>query len=329
MKTIVKIEIAILILLLLTVAGLALTDGNLLFDPVIAEHDPVPVPTESTAPTDTQTIPTIHMSFTPPVLSRTITAAKYFAYDIREEVYLVKKGDGAEKLYPASITKLLTAYVALQYLQPEDTLVVGDALSLVQEGSSIAGLAKGDRLTTAQLVAAMLLPSGNDAAQTVAVAAGRAMTGNDSLSCTDAVDVFVDEMNRQAKEIGMLNSHFVNPDGYHNDNHYTTMDDLVVLCQKVLANSMILNCTSQTQYTVELPGRTLEWKNSNHLLDETLETYLPNAIGLKTGYTGKAGNCLVSALFMEDRIWLIGVFGCPEQTEDRYLDTIAIYEALL
>ena len=68
---------------------------------------------------------------------------------------------------------------------------------------------------------------------------------------------------------------------------------------------------------------------TNLLLDSSAEVYLPNTIGLKTGYTGMAGSCLLSAFFMEDRIWLIGVFGCPAFTEDRYLDTIAIYNSLV
>ena len=80
--------------------------------------------------------------------------------------------------------------------------------------------------------------------------------------------------------------------------------------------------------SIELPGRTLELRNTNAFLYQDLGFYMPNAIGLKTGYTEQAGNCLVSAFFMEDRIWLIGVFGCPAYTQDRYIDTMAIYNSL-
>ena len=106
------------------------------------------------------------------------------------------------------------------------------------------------------------------------------------------------------------------------------MNDLVKLCKTVLTNQTILKYTSRLEETVELPDRTLEWENTNFLLDSESETYLPNTIGLKTGYTGKAGSCLVSAFFMEDRIWLIGVFGCPAYTPDRYIDTLAIYNSI-
>lgn len=338
MKSIMKtILILLLVALLIGGGSLILLSRNLIFPITIQEREPVPIPTDApveafadtpiVVPAETQ--PELPADTQPQPAMRTITATRYFAYDVRDGVYLAKLGDSSEKLYPASITKLLTAYLVLQYLRPEDTIVVGDALSMVAEDSSVAGLQAGDRLTTAQLLSAMMLPSGNDAAQAAAVAVGRMIAGDDSLSSGQAVTVFVEQMNAQAQAMGMTNSHFENPDGYHHDNHYTTMDDLVLLCQKVLAEPMLLACTSRAEETAVLSGRTLEWENTNLLVNSDAEVYLPNTIGLKTGYTGKAGSCLVSAFFMEDRLWLIGVFGCPAFTEDRYLDTVAIYESLL
>lgn len=329
MKLIVKIEIALLVLVVLVGAAMIfLSEGGLMLfqEPVIEVRQAPPIPTE--APTETvETVPVTTAPLDqaePPV----VTAARYFAYDMREDIFLAQQGDGDAKLYPASITKLLTCYVILQHMKPEAEVIVGDALELVQPDSSVADLKEGDKLTMEQLIAAMLLPSGNDAAQVAAVAAGRAIAEDENLSYTEAVEVFVAEMNRQAEAIGMTNSHFANPDGFHHDNHYTTMNDLVKLCKTVLTNQTILKYTSRLEETVELPDRTLEWENTNFLLDSESETYLPNTIGLKTGYTGKAGSCLVSAFFMEDRIWLIGVFGCPAYTPDRYIDTLAIYNSI-
>lgn len=329
MKTVIKIEIVLLVLLLLVGVGLTVAagGGNPFADPVLVQPQPVAVPTD---PVETTALPVEPV--TEPVPEQApiqVSATKYFAYDIRRDTYLTIQGSGSEKLYPASITKLLTAYVAAQYLQSTDMVQVGDALALVAQDSSVAGLKEGDQLSADQLIAAMMLPSGNDAAQTTAAAAGRVIAGDSSLSCEKAVEVFVEEMNRQAQALGMVNSHFANPDGYHDDNHYTTMDDLVILCKKVLAEPRVLACASRAEDKAELSGRTVEWKNTNHLLDSESDYYAPNAIGLKTGYTGKAGNCLVSAFFMEDRLWLIGVFGCPAFTEDRYRDTITIYNSLL
>lgn len=330
MKLIVKIEIALLVLVVLVGAGMIFLSvgGMQLFeDPVIAVREIPPIPTETPTEAAAETVPA---TTAPPDQAEPlqVTATRYFAYDLREDVFLAQQGDGDAKLYPASITKLLTCHVILRHVKPETEVIVGDALALVQYDSSVAGLVEGDKLTMEQLIAAMLLPSGNDAAQVAAVATGRAIAEDPELGYAEAVEVFVAEMNRQAQALGMTNSHFANPDGFHHDDHYTTMNDLVTLCKTVLTNQTILKYTSRLEETVELTDRTLEWENTNVLLDSEAETYLPNTIGLKTGYTGKAGSCLMSAFFMEDRIWLIGVFGCPAYTPDRYIDTLAIYNSL-
>lgn len=338
MKTIVKIEIAILVLVVLVAAGMILISEGALYwfqEPVIVEQAPEPIPTDAPAalaaeetPEEAPSQETVPEETAPREgEARVLTAPKYFVYDVRTGEYLKKLGDGDEKLYPASITKLLSAYVVLQHLAPDTVVEVGDAMKLVAWDSSVAGLKEGDKLTVEQLVAAMMLPSGNDAAQVAAVAVGRAIGGKD-LDYQQAAQIFADEMNKQAKALGMKNSHFVSPDGYHDDNHYTTMNDLVTLCEKVLANETMLKYTSLDTFTVELPDRKLEWKNTNALLHPSQETYLPATIGLKTGFTSKAGNCLITAFFETDRVILIGVFGCPSKTPDRYLDTVDLYNSI-
>ena len=153
-------------------------------------------------------------------------------------------------------------------------------------------------------------------------------TGVEKTQIQTIVEAFMEEMNVQAKALGMENSHFVTPDGFHRDNHYTTMNDLVTLCQKVLAEPVILKYASRATEQVKLSERDLEWKNTNMLLHKEWEHYMPNTIGLKTGYTDMAGGCLVSAFFEQDRLLLIGVFGATPYTEDRYLDTVDIYNSL-
>lgn len=330
MKTIVKIEIAILILVVLVAVGMiAVSEGvlELFREPVISDPGIAPVPTEAPLEVTSPTEAPVPAEVQTDSQARELTAQKYFAYDVRKGEYLRKQGEGDEKLYPASITKLLTCYTLLQHMDPAEEVTVGDALNLVQEDSSVADLKEGDVLTVEQLVAAMLLPSGNDAAQVAAVAAGRSIGGS-NLPYEEAVKVFVAEMNRQAEQLGMENSHFANPDGFHHEDHYTTIDDLVRLCEVVLTEPTILKYTGMTVSSVKLEDRELEWMNTNALLHDDAALYQSNTIGLKTGYTEKAGNCLISAFFMEDRILLIGVFGCPAFSEDRYLDTIAIYNSL-
>lgn len=332
MKILIKIEIVILVLALLAGTAMVLiSEGvlNLFYDPIVIEHAVEPIPTDAAVePVAAEEIVPEETKAEKKTSSRTITAQKYFAYDTRDNAFVSTKGDVDAKLYPASITKLLTSYVVLQHMKPEDTVKAGDALELVQPDSSVAGLEEGDKLTVEQLIAAMMLPSGNDAAQVAAVAAGRVIAGDKNLDYKKAVDVFMDEMNKQAQAIGMKNSHFVTPDGFHDSNHYTTMSDLVLLSKKVLTNQTIVKYASSTKSTVQLSGRKLEWKNTNAFLHSDSTTYLPNTVGLKTGYTDKAGNCLVSAFFMEDRMLIIGVFGCAKGNENRYLDSLAIYNSI-
>ena len=330
MKTIIKIEVVLLILLLIAAAGLTLVNMEILVlsEPALVERTPTPIAQdEQPAAAASETVPA---TTAPPDQAEPpqVAATRYFAYDVRTEEYLRLQGDAQEKLYPASITKLLTSYVVLQYMDPEETVIVGDAMALVDPDSSVADLQEGDELTVEQLIAGMMMPSGNDAAQVAAVETGRAIAGDSSLDAVSARDVFVEEMNRQAQLLGMENSHFVTPDGFHRDNHYTTMNDLVTLCQKVLADPVILKYASQTTETVQMGERKLEWKNTNLLLHPEWEHHQPNTIGLKTGFTDAAGACLVSAFFEEDRLLLIGVFGSTPYTEDRYLDTVDIYNSL-
>ena len=241
-----------------------------------------------------------------------ITASHAFIYNNTTGAYLFHKGDMNARIYPASITKLFTALVALQYLTPEQTVTAGDALYTVPSDSSKAFLQFGDVLTVEQLIYGMLLPSGNDAARVLAAAAGRVIAGNDSLSAWDAMAVFVGEMNNQAPAMGLTTSHFVNPDGVHSSEHYTSMADLLTLARLCLSDPLISQVVKTPQYTATLPTRQLHWKNSNMHLQGDSEFYLPNCIGLKTGYTHSAGRCLLSAFMIGNSLAIMGVFGCPD-----------------
>ena len=144
---------------------------------------------------------------------RTLSAHSAFVYDCEEEEYLFMLGSPQTQVFPASVTKLFTTYVMLQLLQPQKTVTAGDALTLVRSNSSVAGIKKGDTLTVEQLIQGMLLPSGNDATCILAVEAGRKLAEDETLPCEDAVALFMEEVNRRAKEEGLTGTHFVTPDG--------------------------------------------------------------------------------------------------------------------
>ena len=286
-----------------------------------------------TNPTPTQPDPTEPPTEPEPTwpqlpADRQLTAQQAFVYDVAAGEFTYLKGGKEDRVYPASITKLFTAYVALQYLEPSQQITAGDVLDLVGAGSSVAEIQKGDTLTVEQLVEAMLLPSGNDAAYLLADATGRHLTGDNTISGTAAVRRFLQEMNDQAKFLGMNGTQFTNPDGYHSDDHYTTFGDMVIMGKCVLANETIMKYASVPEETVQLQKGEVKWENTNELIRPGSQWYCPIATGLKTGQTPSAGSCLLSSFENEGGKWIIGVFGCPEK-DDRFPDTLQLLNETL
>ena len=260
--------------------------------------------------------------------TRALLAQQYFVYDCNTGTFLISSGTEEERIYPASVTKLFTAYVALQYLQPDGQITAGGELDYVAWGSSVAKLQMGDVLTVGQLVEAMMLPSGNDAAYVLAAAAGRVIADSPEMDAGYAVEVFMNQMNLQAASLGMTGTHFVNPDGIHDGEHYTSFKDLAVLGKLAMDNPTIMAYTGVARETVTLHGETVEWKNTNALVDPQSAYYCPYALGLKTGQTPSAGSCLLSAFRYEEHALLIGVFGCPEEN-DRFDDTLQLFNSIV
>ena len=260
--------------------------------------------------------------------NRRLKAKQAFVYDCRNQSITVVSGSENDRVYPASVTKLFTAHVALQYLKPEQIVTATDALELVGPGSSIARIEKGDTLTVAQLVEAMLLPSGNDAAYLLAVEVGRIIKNDNGLSAAQAKAVFVEQMNREAAVQGMTGTRFENPDGYHQEGHYTTFADLVTIGNLSLQNETLMKYAGVSSDRVTLASGEKQWKNTNALVDPMSEYYCPYTVGLKTGQTPSAGSCLLSAFDVAGVQYIIGVFGCPEE-EDRFDDTLQLLNEIL
>ena len=251
-----------------------------------------------------------------------------FVYDATNDTMFYTMTREGDKLYPASITKLFSAYVALQYLDSEEVLTAGDELELVKPGSSVAYIGRGHQLYTRTVVEAMMLPSGNDAAMVLAAAAGRRIAGDQSISAAEAVAVFVDEMNRMARELGFEKSHFANPDGYHLGCHYTCLNDMARIAKLALENKTISRYIRRYQDDVVfVSGQTITWKNTNLLLSPDDGFYRGDAIGMKTGHTRQAEYCLMSAFKCKDgRTIVIGAFGCDDEY-DRLRDILKLVKA--
>jgi D-alanyl-D-alanine carboxypeptidase (penicillin-binding protein 5/6) len=258
-----------------------------------------------------------------------LESREYFLYHMSSDEVLFSSGDLEKRVYPASVTKLFSSYVALQYLRADTVVTVGQEVNLVGSGSSLAYIQKGERITVERLVEGMLIPSGNDAAYALAVAAARAESGDPDMGISDALKHFAQLMNLEAAKNGMTGSHFTNPDGYHDMDHYTCLRDLITIAKLSLKNEVIMRYTGIYSDRVgHSTGDTSVWTNTNALVNAQSQYYCENALGLKTGHTAYAGFCLLSAFEVDGEQIIIGSFACV-RPEDRFIDTLKIYEVYL
>lgn len=192
-----------------------------------------------------------------------------------------------EALYPASTTKILTAYVALKHGDLQASATVSEEALQLEEGSTTCGLSVGDQITLEQLLYGLMLCSGNDAANVIAE------------MISGSTGEFAKLMNQEALALGATNSHFVNPHGLHDEQHYTTVYDLYLIFQAALENELFRQIISTSSYHAEFLNRQNEpvekdWGTTNRYLKGEQE--VPegvNVIGGKTGTTNDAGCCLV------------------------------------
>jgi len=223
-------------------------------------------------------------------LSSPIEGEGALVLDLDSGKVLYEKNDH-KRLYPASTTKILTALLAVEYGKLTDRITVGKEVQFKTEGESTAWLKEGQVLTLRELLAGLMLPSGNDAARTIAVYIAKKQMDNPHVSEEKALDYFVSMMNKKAKEVGAKESHFMNPHGLHDPNHYTTAYDLGLIASKAMKNPMFQEIVSSKVYS----DKAITYQNRNQLLDSNSPYYFEGANGIKTGFTDEAGYCLVSS----------------------------------
>lgn len=263
-----------------------------------------------------------------------LSAEFAIVYDLKSGEVLFAK-NATDRAYPASITKLMTSIVALKYCDPDDVFTAGDELSFVVKGSSLAFIYKGHKLKLKMLIDAMMLPSGNDAAYVVAANAGRIIAGDKSLSAAEAVSVFVDKMNEEAKRLGCKGTHFANPDGFHDDRHFTTAYDLALISEEALKYEVINKSVKKEQVdAVYESGQMMTWINSNYLIryhslstEDRKKWYSEYATGLKTGTTSQAGSCMVASAKKGDREIVAVLLKCKDGM-GRYEDALKIINTI-
>lgn len=246
-------------------------------------------------------------------------------YDMSSSEKLYGKNE-TQHIYIASTTKLMTCLVVLSVFHPDDVITVGNEIYLKKPGSSVSLIQPGHRLTVRTLLAALLLPSGNDAAYTVAVNAARRHSGDYSMDNSRAVTYFCNLMNEQARRLGCSDTYFVNPEGWDNAYHYSTGDDMAKIAVAAANNAVIASIANihRNRFTFA-SGEWIEWENTNKLLDPESPYYYPYAHGLKTGTTPLAGNCLVAFAEKDGRKLLVLAYGCATEN-DRFARVRDIFE---
>ena len=287
---------------------------------------PTDPPTEPSSEPPTQP-PTTQPETEPedPIISN-LSASHGFVYDTATGEYLYTFGDQQEKIKMASVTKLFSAYVALQHMDPDAEITAGEEVKWIDPQSSRAWIYQGQTLTVTTCVQGIIIPSGNDAAYILAVATGRKLLGDSNADWRSAFDAFVAEMNAQAKALGLTGTHFANPDGIDDPEHYSTCADLLTIAKLAMSNSIISRAAATVSMTAHYAsGETSLWSNSNRLLHSSSPYYCPTAIGLKTGHTSEAGWCLMSAFEHGSGTLIIGVFG-SDTMNLRDEDTLKLYE---
>ena len=232
------------------------------------------------------------------------------------------------KVPMASTTKILTAATVLEYLPPNIIMTVGHELDLVKPGSSLCYLAKGQQIRLRDALIGMLLPSGNDAAYVIASNATDYILTNNNLGHEDKVQFFGILSNKQANKYGVKNSSFVNPEGWDDPNHYTTVSDLATITFEAMDIPLIREIVAMDKYrTMIYSGETLDVKNTNPIIQDNGQWYRPNAIGVKTGSTSEAGKCLVTMINNEGVEYVIVVLGC-DGYRSRNQSTIDMIDAI-
>lgn len=191
-----------------------------------------------------------------------------------------------DKIYPASITKIMTSLLAIEYGNMDDVVTIQAEDVTLEEGSQMSGMQAGDQVTMDQLFHALMVYSANDAAMAIARHIG------------GTVDQFVEMMNQEAQNLGMTGTHFVNPHGLHDDNHYTTVYDIYLMLNKAFTEQKFTDTMSLSSYTLTVTAANGSQRTryltatDRYLTGEVTAPDNVTVLGGKTGTTSQAGNCL-------------------------------------
>lgn len=223
--------------------------------------------------------------------------------------------DANARMYPASTTKIMTLLLAVESGWSFDMPVTIPAeAGDIPSDSSIVPVYKGETTTFGELLYGMMLHSGNDAANAVAVLVAGSLSG------------FVERMNARAAELGCTGTHFVNAHGYHDENHYSTAMDLALITMEALKHESIREIVSTASYTINVsPRGQIPLHSTNSMINSASSYYYEDCIGVKTGTHSRAGRCFVGAA-EKDGVTLITVTLKCNSDAEKWTDTKRMFE---
>ncbi len=229
------------------------------------------------------------------VFAKDITPEAHYviAIDSKTKKVLYEKR-AYENIAMASTTKMITSLVAINYGNLDDIVTISKTATAIR-GAKV-GFKTGEKLTLRELVWGLMFKSGNDAAIAIAEHLGGSVAGFSVL------------MNDFAKTIGIIDSNFQSPHGLDSAMHFSSAYDLAILGATAMENELFAEIVSTKEISAKNTGFTRDYRNINKILWK-----IPNANGIKTGYTGQAGKCLVTSVKEKDSNIIIVVLNCPQR----------------
>ncbi len=228
--------------------------------------------------------------------SKKISAKASALYEPTNNIFIYEK-NGDQRMPMASTTKIMTAIVVAEHCDMDEVVIIGPE-SVGIEGSS-AYLREGDEYTILELLYALLLQSANDAATALAY------------YTAGGISEFSALMNTEAMSLGLENTHFTNPHGLDDEEHYTTAKDLAVIGAKLMQSDVLRSMVSTYKKTFTYGERTRTYINHNKLL-----RLYDGGVGIKTGFTKRSGRCLVGAAERDDLTFISVTLDAPSDWSD-------------
>jgi len=262
--------------------------------------------------------PAIPVQATAAILVEQTTGRVLFGYNYQES------------RYPASMTKMLTALVVLDHLDPDDIIVVGPEIHNMPAGYASLAHVEGETLTVRMLLKALMIRSGNETGRVLALNVIRRTSNNPNISYEYAKRDFSVLMNQRAVDLGAVNSNFNNPYGLHSPHHFTTAYDLALIARAYMEVPLLAEIAgmrtfegygTEGRHIPYAEVRHYSWTNTNQTLLGSPFGH-PNMTGIKTGFTTPAGQCLAGAATFGDLSFITIVF--DSEDPGRWHDTLML-----